>query len=313
MSYQSQSPWGVLGTRTNAATDPFMAAQVGKLDYTVGLQPLYLADGRMVNMRQAVTRLDTSAILGTVGPRYTPIQNADGFGILTDVCNKYGFSIETVGTFDGGARAWMLIKMAESMEVTHGDTVRGYFLLTLAHDGSGAFIAKLTPIRVVCKNTLSAAIATGDNLVSIRHTASAPQRIIEAQRLVESMVHAMHTTQTTFAAMAAKRMSRADILSFIESVIPTPKDEKPSTQLTNKRSAILDLTLNGLGADLAGANRRDGSTSIWGVYNAFTEYIDHVRPGTSKNTQAANLSALFGSGADLKALALLNARKLLAV
>lgn len=317
MSYQGNTPWHQLGTRVRkddpAAMDPLAALAGASLAWDVEMRDLFLADGSPVPMRKAIVRTLDNVILGTGGTRYTPIQNAEGFGILTEACHRYGLNIASVGGLGQGERIWMLVQMPETMEVTHGDNVKGYFLLTLTHDGSGAFKAKLTPIRVVCQNTLNAAMGDGTpEIISIRHTASAPVRIREAERMVTRMIKAMEHTQTTFQAMASKRMSRADVEAFIASVFPVdPKAEKIPTQTQNKREYTMGLVTRGKGADLAGA-RPDGSTTVWGAYNAVTEYFDHVRPALSSKPADANESALFGSGAAIKAAALALSRKLIA-
>jgi phage/plasmid-like protein (TIGR03299 family) len=313
MAYQGQTPWHKLGTRTNGITSVEDAIKIGNLDWTVELRPMFLSSGAQVPNRSAVVRPIDSAILGTVGDRYTPIQNNEGFAILSDACSQHGVTIETVGALGQGERVFMLAKLPTIISVVPGDDIRGYFLVSMAHDGTGSFFARPTPIRVVCQNTLNAAVSQGiPDVLKLRHTASAPQRIAEAQRLVTQMIAAMQATGDTFATLASKRLNREQLRLYIEHVFPTPKDAKVSTNLRNKREAIERLAFWGVGADLAGADPRNGSTTLWGAYNAVTEYFDHVRPAKSSNPAEANESAIFGSGADLKLLALNTARELVA-
>jgi phage/plasmid-like protein (TIGR03299 family) len=313
MAYQGETPWHKLGTRTPGMTSVEMAIDAGNLKWNVGLEPIYLADGRKVPERNAVIRDVDRAILGTVGDRYTPIQNAEGFGILTDACADHGITIETVGALDEGKRVFMLAKMPTVITVTPGDDVRGYFLVSMSHDGTGSFYARPTPIRVVCQNTLNAAVNAGvPDVLKLRHTASAPQRIAEARRMVSMMIAAMTQTGETFSSLARKRLSRAELIAYIETVFPKPNEEKSvSTNLRNKREAIYMLALAGVGAEMAGS-QHDGSTTVWGAYNAVTEYFDHVKPAKSSNAMESNVSALFGAGASMKLNALAVARELVA-
>lgn len=310
-AYQNSTPWHGLGERVASLTSVDAAITAGNLDWTVGLSPMFLADGRQVPDRRAVIRDTDAAILGTVGSRYTPIQNREGFGVLDEACRRHGVTIETVGALGQGERVFMLAKLPTDITVGDGDDVRGYFLLSMAHDGTGSFYGRPTPIRVVCQNTLNAAVrANVPDVIRLRHTKSAPQQIKQAETLVTTMIAALEQTGETFATLAAKRLSAREVQQYIARVFPLPAGEtQPSGVLRNKRDAVAELVRVGVGADLAGA-RGDGSTTVWGAYNAVTEYFDHVRPASTSNVTAANTSALFGSGYDAKVQALEFAREL---
>lgn len=311
MAYQGQTPWHKLGQRCESLTNVNDALNAGNLNWKVELQPMFLLNFEQVPDRSAVVRDIDGQILGTVGDRYTPIQNSEGFGILDDACRDHGITIETVGALGKGERVFMLAKLPQVIAVTPGDDIRGYFLLSMAHDGTGSFFARPTPIRVVCQNTLNAAIGEGvPDVVKLRHTASAPQRLAEAHRMITTMITAMVHTGETFSSLAAKRLTPAQVQAFIETVFPKPvADKKISTNLKNRRDAVALLVRSGIGAEMAGA-RPDGSTTAWGAYNAVTEYFDHVRPAKSSKPAEANESALFGSGQLTKLVALNAAREL---
>jgi phage/plasmid-like protein (TIGR03299 family) len=285
-----------------------------RLDWSVGLEPLFLADGRKVDDRRAVVRqTQPSVILGTVGAQYAPIQNADAFAVLSEACTSHGVTIESAGALGDGARTWMLAKLPEAFDVTPGDTVRGYFLIVNGHDGSTAYGARPTPIRVVCQNTLNVALGSGVDLVRIRHTRSAGQRVDEAARLVTSLIAAMHHTGDTFAALAAQRMTAAQVAAYVSAVLPSPAGEPVSPVLAERRRNVAALVWCGKGAEMAGADA-NGATA-WAAYNAVCEYFDHVRPAEAKSRAGranANESAIFGGNQAIKVSALRQARQLVA-
>lgn len=311
MAYQGETPWHKLGTRLPSMTSVEAAINAGNLNWTVALETMFLASGAKVPDRFAVVRDIDRQILGTVGDRYTPIQNAPGFGILDTICKDHGVTIETAGALGNGERVFMLAKMPGAITITAGDDIRGYFLVSMAHDGSGSFYARPTPIRVVCQNTLNAAVQQGiPDVFKLRHTSSAPQRIADAAKLMDRMFRSMQATGDTFSSLAAKRLSAQHLNDYICKVFPTPEDGKISTNLKNKRESIATLAIYGVGADLAGSDPRTGSVTAWGAYNAVTEYFDHVRPAKSSNAAEANESALFGAGQLIKLNALNAAREL---
>jgi len=335
MAYAGETPWHRLGVRMGDRADVQTALAAAALDWTVDAQPLYLADGREVDRRAIVRDLD-AAILGTVGPAYVPMQNADAFGILTDACAESGVTIEAAGALGNGERVWMLAKMPTTIEPVPGDQVNGYFLVCSSHNGSLAYSARLTPIRVVCQNTLSAAMARRGTpvLINIRHTANASTRLDEARRLVAAMTTSLQDAGETFATLASRKLTKRELVAYVEQLLPKPTrttivddgtlspGQKAAMtrwakadasgeldRIDQRRATVVDLVAHGQGAELA-------KRTAWGAYNAVVEYVDHVWP-YEEYTGAAPTSrrleqAIFGPGFDLKAQALVKARELVA-
>jgi phage/plasmid-like protein (TIGR03299 family) len=285
--------------------------KLANLDWTVSAEPLYLADGRKAPRVALVRNTDGNPILGTAGPSYTPIQNSEWFGILNAACEKHGVAIKTAGALGQGERVWMLADMHEAITVNAAggeDNVKGYMLVDTAHDGSGAANFRFTPIRVVCQNTLGAATSENPAVIKVRHTKSAADRVKLAEQLVSGMAKAAKETGETFNELARKVLNVDQIRAYIESVFPTPKNAAEITEhLRAKRATVEQLVYEGKGSELSGR-------TAWGVYNAVTEYIDHVKPSEAKSQAAvlkAQTSALFGAGDELKSAALAEAVKLL--
>jgi phage/plasmid-like protein (TIGR03299 family) len=173
MAYQGSTPWHNLGTRVNSITSVTQALDAANLsNWHLKLEPMFLGDGRKVEDAQHVVRGIDNEMISTVGPDYTILSNEVGFGVLDVVCQKYGVTIEAAGALGKGEQVWMLAKMPESVEPVPGDTVNGYFLIVLGHNGKIAYFGRMTPIRVVCQNTLDAALSDGENFFRFRHTAS---------------------------------------------------------------------------------------------------------------------------------------------
>jgi phage/plasmid-like protein (TIGR03299 family) len=208
----------------------------------------------------------------------------------------------------------MLAKLPDTNgHVVEGDKIQPYFLITTAHNGTQALLAKSTPIRVVCQNTLDAALRGDRAAVSIRHTASGPSRIAEIDKFVEQMLGAHHRTVDTFKKMAETYVTVPDVIKYSEVLFPRLKDangKEPQSQFARTgelkvsrndeaREVITQLFHYGKGAQLA-------PSSAWTAYNAVTEYVDHVsvlrKDGKLRSGGAQ--SAIFGLGADTKRRAL---------
>lgn len=311
IAYQDESPWHRLGTSLPPGQiDVQTALDAAGLNWNVQLHPMYLQDGRQVDERFATIRDTDGAILGTVGPNYTAIQNSEAGAILDDVCREYGVGIKTVGALDNGATVWMLASMNQQIEPVPGDINKGFVLLSWNHAGLAALTGRGTLTRVVCRNTLDMAVNGSRSMFSIRHTASAQDRMAEARRLMNYLTKNLQQAGKTYADLAHQSLTREQLAAFINAVVPMPpagKDGKPSKVITERRDTLAMLMHHGTGMDIANQAVPAGQVSAWGAYNAITEYFDHVRPAEAKSDSAkasANQSAIFGAGAAAKRTAL---------
>lgn len=317
IAYIGDTPWHSLGTPITSADarDRRKVQAIAKADFTVATHPIFLADGREVPDRKAVLRDGDDVYLSTVGRDYQVRQYDDAFSILDDAIRDSGVWIETAGVLGHGERAWMLARMEADIDIAAKggyDKVVGRFLVGSSHDTSQAHYAKLTPERVVCHNTLTAALNDGQEfLINIPHTKGQDTQLAEARKLVTRMAAALKTTGDTFGRLARADMTKDRIVAFIEEVFPTPVDQpEPSKQLLDKREQVVDLVYTSPGADLAGE-------TAWGAYNAITYFVDHAKVDGAKSEAgklAAARAAVFGTGDLLKAraLALLRTKVLVA-
>jgi phage/plasmid-like protein (TIGR03299 family) len=317
IAYIGSTPWHGLGKRitpTQARDLDYVRIAAG-LDFTVDARGIaFLQDGawQATPKGQAVVRTDTNAVLGIVGPSYTVVQNAQALDVLRPAVEELGLTVAVAGALQGGAIGWALAQLPQSVDVTGtGDTVNGYALFRWSHDGTVGIVGDLTPIRVVCQNTLNAALnGKTAGVVRVRHTASAERKLDEAARIVTKLTESLIATGETFTSLANRRLSTREVVAYIESVIPQEGD-KLSDVVKARRATVAQLLETGVGASLASP---DGPTA-WGAYNAVTEYFDHVRPAEAKSPsgrQRANESALFGGNNDVKRFALAQARELVA-
>ena len=84
-----------------------------------------------------------------------------------------------------GERIFITAKLPDYIRVGNGDDVtEKYIFLTTSHDGSGSITAAFTPIRIVCQNTLNASLRNMTNVVRIKHTSGAKQRIENAHKIM---------------------------------------------------------------------------------------------------------------------------------
>lgn len=287
MAYQRHNPWHKLGVTLPPGVTVEDAIAKASMDYTVSLAPLYLNGGQLVDCRQAVLR-DGNIVLGTVGPGYEPVQNKDAFDVVEALMGEGGMQIETLGALGQGETAWMLLRNGTEITVRDGDIVKPYLLVATSHDGTRAITAQPTAVRVVCQNTLN--MVKERATIAVRHTASVRDRLDEAKRILARFGKAKEEATELYQAMAEMPLSPDALEAYWATCIP----KAANMELVEERRAMLGhLALAGKGA---------GGATVWGAYNAVTEYTDHLyvaRQDGTYRTHGAQ-SALFGGGRILR-------------
>jgi phage/plasmid-like protein (TIGR03299 family) len=190
----------------------------------------------------------------------------------------------------------MLAKLPESIEPVPGDKVDGYFLVTTGHNGYTSYEAMLTPIRVVCQNTLTIARNTAKTTVRLRHTKSELEQVEMVAVMVNELATGLKQSGEIFKKLAKKKWNAADVRAYVNAVLKTT--EETEGVKAQQRDDVIELAYHGAGTDIS-------KGTAWAAYNAVTEYVDHVR--TQKNVRmlkARDASSIFGLQAQLKARAL---------
>ena len=172
-----QVPWHGLGTIIQEAPDSAAALKLAGLDWSVKQVPvLYEGQetGHQFNVRESDNR-----VLGVVGGRYKPVQNAEAFA-FTDELVGGDVRYETAGSLADGKRVWMLAKMPDTRVLD--DVVEPYLCLTNGHDGFSSLKVCMTPVRVVCQNTLNMALKGAKRTWTVRHSGNINAKMEEAQQ-----------------------------------------------------------------------------------------------------------------------------------
>jgi phage/plasmid-like protein (TIGR03299 family) len=280
-------------------------------------------------------RTDTGAELGAVGTGYHAIQNRDAFAVLTPLLDAGVATLETGGTLRGGADVWLqakfdLAKFGPIAQRVLGDEVEPFALIANNHNGRRGCLLSLTPIRVVCANTLgmsenmsgagNAAEHDGGKAIIVRHTENHGERLVTAaEKLFHSVVARYETIARHYEAMKARYLTNAEFAAAVLDVIaPDPRAVRtwnPEAKLADvvvRRCEAKRATLTRLWTDGTG---HAGDFSAWEAYNAAVEAIDHDVDGLFplRGGVYRTASLLDGTYATMKAGVLHKVTKLLAL
>jgi phage/plasmid-like protein (TIGR03299 family) len=285
------SPWHTLGNELVNPATAREAIESAGLDYTVAKKPMKEFvepnDAADVSDRWVTVRTDTGDVLGIVEDSYEPVQNRDAFTFFDNLVGADEAIYETAGTLGKGERIWILAKLPGFIKVHGKDIVSKYLLLSNSHDGSSLVRVKLTPIRVVCNNTLTAALK-GAGEINIRHTADAAEDMKQALSLLELTNSLYEQLDAVFNRMALTKISEKQLLDYVNALVPDNDEDNEKNQ--GIRKSCLELHESGQGADLSRG-------TLWGAFNSVTEYTDHGMEGDP----ATRLESIwFGRGEQLK-------------
>ena len=293
MMYVGETPWHTLGTKLDTPATAHEAITAAHLDFQVEKMPLRIALHNVpVPDHFATVRTDTMQVLGVVGSRYTPIQNKDAFTTFDSLVGEGSAMYHTAGALGKGERIWILAKLPEYIKVNKHDIVEPFLLLTNTHDGSGAVTVKLTPIRVVCENTLSVALNDTEQEVHIRHTTQAEEKLKQAHEILGLSNKLFEILGQYYVGMSQKMINTTMFSQYLNEIFPEPIFTMQKTRVKDIHEKIIKLSEVGVGSELTRG-------TLWGAYNAVTEYVDHFRLST-KNNSTRLKSMWYGSGDALK-------------
>lgn len=292
------SPWHKLGYGfVDAPRTVVEAGAICHATASVRDEPLFVQIGNewvKVADRKAIVRVEDNKVLATVGSKYQPIQALDVFKQAQPAIDVGFLTIETMGVLDEGRRPWMQCKINNTEhEVVANDVVNAYITFFLSHDGTLVAGSMDNAIRVVCDNTLNAALGEAfGRAIKIRHTKNGVQEVSKIGAMIEAKRASFELSVDAFRAMARRNLNTEGFNAYIASVFAdeiktrtSKKDateseqveaaEKAETAVENLQAEILPLFEKGRGNDMKGVKG-----TVWGALNATTEYLTHIRGRT---------------------------------
>lgn len=257
----------------------------------------------------ATVRTDKNSVLGVVGKDYEVVQNADAFSFFDAIVGGDGIQYETAGALGKGERIFITAKLPGYIRVGSDDLIEKYLFLTTSHDGYGSITAAFTPVRIVCANTLNAAMRNHTNAIKIRHTANAKERLEQAHKVMGISNKLTDQLQDIFNQWAKVRITDPEVKKLIQlAMVPnkevlhnlqTGKGDDLSTCFKNMVDNVYAYAMT---SPTQSVETTKGT--VFGAYNAVTGYFQNVR--NYKDNEAKVKSLLFGGTAQLRTQAAFN-------
>ena len=314
-----EKPWHGLGQVVQEYPTSEEAIRYAGLDYSVVKSPLFTTakelaiatDGTIQDNHSiavpnfyATMRTDSNTVLGVVGKDYEIVQNRDAFSFFDSIVGGGdGIQYETAGALGNGERIFITAKLRGNIMVGNNDPIEKYLFLTTSHDGSGSITAAFTPIRIVCANTLSAAMHCKSNTVRIRHTSNAKQRLEQAHKVMGISNKLSAELEGIFNQWAKVRITDKEVKRLIEMAMAPNKETLLKLQTgrmdeasTMYKNVCDDVFAYAMMNDTQQLDTTKGT--VFGAYNAVTGYFQNVR--NYRDDEAKLKSLLMGGTAYTK-------------
>lgn len=300
MAFVGQTPWHGLGQALEQGADMETWKKAAGLDWTLESAPVRYTDSngneQVMPDRNILHRSDTGAAMSVVSNRYKPVQPHEVLEFFHELVTESGFRLHTAGTLFGGKRMWALAETGRYGEISKGDGVGGFLLLSTSCDKSLSTTARFTSVRVVCNNTLGMATARGANSVSFTHARHFDHDLMRNKlgAAVESFGAFMEMGKVLRKQKMSVQAAEQFVINLFATETDAAKKAEEAKEITETRGYAKIISLfDGCakGSDMAGHTK-------WGMLNAVTEYYDHHIP--SRTNDARLNSTWFGSNNNIK-------------
>lgn len=284
MFYVREAPWHGLGNRVEFALSSEEALREGGLDWTVIQKPVMTEDFLPIPGYKANLRETDGKVLGVVTDRYKIVQNREAFA-FTDSLLGEGVRYETAGTLQNGKKVWMLARLPENYIIS-GDRVSPYLVFSNSHDGSGSIKVAMTPIRVVCQNTLNLALSDAKRIWSTIHTGDIRSKLDEAKKTLLLAEYYMDKLGAEIDRLNKIKLTDAKVLEYISELIPMP-DNASKIQEKNVQQLRNALEIRYFEAPDLSHVSKNGYRFI----NAVSDFATHAKPLRETSSYKENMFA----------------------
>lgn len=284
MFYVRETPWHGLGTMVEDAPTSADALHLAGLDWGVIQTPAYIKcddvdkdTGFKVNIRNT-----DNSILGFVTDQYKVVQNIEAFE-FTDSLIDGEVRYETAGSLADGKMVWLLARLPET-EVL-GDKMENYFLFSNAHDGTAAVRCTITPVRVVCQNTLNIALNNADRTWSFAHKGNIKGKLEEVKQCLRMGEHYQNEFMKKANELAIKRFTANELQNIINLLFPIEEKDGKYTQIKlHNMMKQREQFITAMNAD----DLQNFKGTAWGVLNAMSDFVYHAVPLRETKTYREN-------------------------
>ena len=284
MFYVREAPWHGLGIRVESALNSEGALEMSGLNWNVIQRPIMTSSYDPIPGYKANIRDTDNRVLGVVTDRYRVVQNAEAFA-FTDALLGEGVKYETAGSLQNGRKIWLLAKLPDKY-IIEGDQIEPYLVFSSSHDGSGSIKVAMTPIRVVCQNTLNIALASAKRVWSTVHVGDPAAKMEEVHNTLLLAEKYMGRLGMEFSRLSKIKLSDQKVMEYINLLLPMD-DQPTETHRKNITRIREDMKLRYFDAP----DLRHVGKNAYRFLNAVSDFATHAKPLRETASYRENLFA----------------------
>lgn len=265
------TPWHGLGRVVSEAPDSETALRMAGLDWNVLQKDVYTKEGFYIPGYKLNYRDTDFQQLGIVTDRYKVVQNMDAFR-FTDELLGAGVKYETAGALQGGRRTWILARLPEQYIIA-GDKITPYLLVMNSHDGTSSIKVCMTPVRVVCSNTLNLAVRSAKRMWQTKHTENIMDRMDDAKETLFFAHGYMSELGKTIDELNRIKLTDKKVMEYMQTFFPDTA-ELSDIQRKNNRKLLEDMKRRYFDAP----DLKHMGKNAYRFINAVSDFATHAEP-----------------------------------
>ncbi|WP_312095354.1 DUF932 domain-containing protein [Aminipila sp.] len=279
-----RAPWHRLGISVEKAPESKEAIRLAGLDWRVRQENILTSGFKDIKGFKVNIREDNEMVLGVVSDRYKVVQNMEAFS-FTDSLIGNGVTYETAGSLSDGKRIWLLAKLPEKYTLAD-EAVEPFLVFSNSHDGTGAIKVAMTPVRVVCQNTLNLALDNAKRIWSTVHTGDIRLKLDEARNTLLMADRYMMALNKKSEDLSLIKLMDKKVMTYVEELIKMPDNpsEVQRKNITNIRREIINRYSDAPDLRMLPKN-------AWRFINAVSDFATHVEPLRKTANYKENLFA----------------------
>ena len=321
MAYAGETPWHGLGVKVEDNLTPQEMLVAAGLDWTVSKRHLFTHADPDVNASDELIGVENYSVLvrdsdnktfGPCGPRFIPSQNADAFEFFKKFTDAGDMKMETAGSLKGGEQVWGLANISEDFTLPGDDRVLGYLLVSVSHKWGKSNEIRFTPIRVVCNNTLTMALADNGRIgFRMPHVRALDSEVfVAAEEALGLAGDRMKEFKEAAEFLSSKQFDKDSIVNYVADLFQPDllkaqeeiENMSDTRMIANRQTMVEEfkrtpsLVYQAIDQQ-PGAKLKSSNGTWWGAMNAVTFVVDH-KWGHDRDASLHN--AWFGGRASLK-------------
>jgi phage/plasmid-like protein (TIGR03299 family) len=284
--------WHGLGQNVGHVMTAEEAIKEANLGFEVKKFPILREDGiTVIESHMETRRMDNDVTLGVVGKDYEVVQNWECFKFFDNIVGRGEAIYETAGALGKGEVIFITAKLPKEIVIGKDDLIHNYIALITSHDMSYALTAFFTPVRIVCNNTMNAAMRNCTNRVYMKHTKNVQREMFDGARIMGLNSKYMEQLAIEMEYLYDKKIAEDEVRKILAQVFLTPaqnsrEEKEPELYLsTRKRNMINEVVDFYHSAE----SLKGIQGTAYGLYHAVTGYFQNRRAFSSESAKMKNI------------------------